>query len=53
MRQFRLRFQEVMRDSTIDAIERITRRKVLGYHSQIVFNPEYGFEIFVLDEPPA
>jgi uncharacterized protein YbcI len=53
IRQYRLRFQEVMRDSTIEAIERITRRKVVGYHSQIVFNPEFGFEIFVLDEPPS
>ncbi len=52
VRSYRLRFQEVMRDSTIDAIERITRRKVVGYHSQIVFNPEFGFEIFVLDAPP-
>lgn len=52
VRQYRLRFQEVMRDPTIEAIERITRRKVLGYHSQIVFEPEFAFEIFVLDEPP-
>lgn len=52
VRQFRLRFQEVMRDPTVEAIERITHRKVIGYHSQIVFDPEFGFEIFVLDEPP-
>lgn len=53
VRQFRLRFQEVMTESTTEAIERITGRKVIGYHSQIVFNPEFGFEIFVLDAPPA
>jgi uncharacterized protein YbcI len=52
VRQYRLRFQEVMADATTEAVERITGRKVLGYHSQIVFDPEYGFEIFVLDEPP-
>lgn len=52
VREFRLRFQEVMKDSTVEAIERITRRQVLGYHSQIVFQPEFGFEIFVLDEAP-
>ena len=52
VRTYRLRFQEVMRHSTVDAIERITRRKVIGYHSQIVFKPEFGFEIFVLDEAP-
>jgi uncharacterized protein YbcI len=53
VRQFRLRFQEAMADATTEAVERLTGRKVIGYHSQIVFNPEYGFEIFVLDEPPA
>jgi uncharacterized protein YbcI len=52
VRQFRLRFQEVMADATTEAIERLTGRKVIGYHSQIVFRPHYAFEIFVLDEPP-
>jgi uncharacterized protein YbcI len=41
-----------MADATTAAIERLTGRRVIGYHSQIVFNPEYGFEIFVLDQPP-
>jgi uncharacterized protein YbcI len=53
VRQFRLRFQEAMADATTAAVERLTGRKVLGYHSQIVFDPEYGFEIFVLDGPPG
>jgi uncharacterized protein YbcI len=53
VRQYRLRFQEAMADATTEAIERLTGRKVLGYHSQIVFDPEYGFEIFVLDAPPG
>jgi uncharacterized protein YbcI len=53
VRQFRLRFQEAMADATTEAVERLTGRRVVGYHSQIVFNPEYGFEIFVLDAPPA
>ena len=52
VRQFRLRFQEVMAEPTTQAIERITGRKVIGYHSQIVFDPEFAFEIFVLDGPP-
>jgi uncharacterized protein YbcI len=52
VRSYRLRFQEVMKDSTIEAVERITGRTVVGYHSQIVFGPaERAFEIFVLDEP--
>ena len=52
VREFRLRFQEAMADATIEAIERLTGRKVIGYHSQIVFDPEHTFEIFVLDAPP-
>jgi uncharacterized protein YbcI len=53
VREYRLRFQEAMADATTAAIEGLTGRKVLGYHSQIVFAPEYGFEIFVLDEAPG
>jgi uncharacterized protein YbcI len=53
VRQFRLRFQEAMADATSEAIERVTGRKVTGYHSQIVFDPEHAFEIFVLDGPPG
>jgi uncharacterized protein YbcI len=52
VRQYRLRFQEVVENSVTEAVERITGRKVVGYHSQIVFNPDRTFEIFVLDEAP-
>ena len=52
VREYRLRFQEAMADATTEAVERLTGCNVLGYHSQIVFNPEYAFEIFVLDCPP-
>jgi uncharacterized protein YbcI len=52
VRQYRLRFQEVVKDSSHDAIERITGCKVLTYHSQIVFDPDRAFEIFVLDREP-
>ena len=51
VRNYRLRFQEAMEDPMVEAIQRITGRKVIGYHSQIVFNPERVFEIFVLDRP--
>jgi uncharacterized protein YbcI len=51
VRNFRLRFQEAMEDSTVEAVQRITGRAVIGYHSQIVFDPERAFEIFVLDGP--
>ena len=53
VRAYRLRFQAVMSKPTTDAIEKLTGRRVLGYHSQIVFAPERGFEIFVLDETPS
>jgi len=53
VRQYRLRFQESMRQTTCDAVEQVTRRKVIGYQSQIVFDPTFGFELFVLDAPPT
>jgi uncharacterized protein YbcI len=52
VRQYRLRFQEAVADAVTEAVERLTGRQVIGYHSQIVFDPEYAFEIFVLDGPP-
>jgi len=52
VRQFRLRFQEAVSEMSTRAVEEITGRRVLNYHSQIVFNPEWAFEIFVLDGPP-
>jgi uncharacterized protein YbcI len=51
VRTYRLRFQEAMEGPTVEAIQRITGCSVIGYHSQIVFNPERAFEIFVLDRP--
>jgi uncharacterized protein YbcI len=49
IREVRLRFQEQMKDSFTGAVERILNRKVIGYQSQIVINPTYIFELFVLD----
>jgi uncharacterized protein YbcI len=51
VRNYRLAFQESMTDTITKAIEELTGRKVLGYHSQIVFDPPRTFEIFVLDRP--
>src|SRR4051794_23439745 len=53
VRDYRLTFQQVVRPEFTEAVERITGRRVLDYHSQIVFEPPRSFEIFVLDEPPA
>jgi uncharacterized protein YbcI len=52
VREYRLRFQEAVADTIRTAIEEVTQRKVLAYHSQIVFDPDRMFEIFVLDGPP-
>jgi uncharacterized protein YbcI len=53
VRQYRLKFQEAMAAPTEEAIERLTGRKVLGYHSQVVFDPEHAIEMFILDAPPG
>jgi uncharacterized protein YbcI len=52
VRTYRLKFQEVMTKPVTEAIEQVTGRTVIGYHSQIVFRPDRTFEIFVLDGPP-
>ena len=49
VRQYRLRFQEVVAETGHEAVERITGCKVLTYHSQIVFGPTRAFEIFLLE----
>ena len=49
VRQYRLLFQEAMTKTVTEAIEQITGRRVLGYHSQITFHPTRTFEIFVLE----
>jgi uncharacterized protein YbcI len=51
VRQFRLLFQRTMTTTTTGAIEQITGRAVIGYHSQITFRPTRAFEIFVLAGP--
>jgi uncharacterized protein YbcI len=51
VRNYRLAFQEAVTQTTTRAVEDLTGRKVLSYHSQIVFKPTRSFEIFVLDSP--
>jgi uncharacterized protein YbcI len=48
VRQYRLAFQEAVEATATGAVEELTGRKVIGYHSQIVFDPARAFEIFVL-----
>ena len=49
VRSFRLSFQETMAETTTGAVTELTGRKVLTYHSQIVFDPTRSFEIFLLE----
>jgi uncharacterized protein YbcI len=49
VRAYRLAFQETMRDTMMGTVAEITGRRVLTYHSQIVFNPTRAFEIFLLE----
>jgi uncharacterized protein YbcI len=49
VRSYRLSFQETMTATTTGAVEELMGRKVLTYHSQIVFGPTRSFEIFVME----
>jgi uncharacterized protein YbcI len=52
VRRYRLSFQATVSHTARRAITELTGRRVLTYHSQIVFHPTRAFEIFVL-EPPS
>jgi uncharacterized protein YbcI len=52
VRQYRLSFQETMSEVLMGAVAEITGRRVLTYHSQIVFGPTRTFEMFVLEPQP-
>jgi uncharacterized protein YbcI len=49
VRRYRLSFQETMSETTMAAVAEIMGRRVLTYHSQIMFGPTRAFEIFVLE----
>ena len=50
VRKVRLRFQEAEAKQFTDAVEAVTGRPVIAYHSQVTFHPAVGFEMFVLGE---
>jgi uncharacterized protein YbcI len=50
VRHVRLTFQEAMADSFKGVVESILGRKVAAYHSQILVNPDVGFEFFLLED---
>jgi uncharacterized protein YbcI len=50
VRNVRLTFQEATAERFTSAVSEIVGREVVGYHSQLTFNPSIAFEIFVLAE---
>ena len=53
VRTLRLRYQAHNANAFTDTVERILGRRVETYDSQVVFNPDYTVEIFVIgDELP-
>ena len=53
VRSYRLSFQETVADTATSAVEELTGRRVIGYHSQITFRPTRTFEIFALEPEPS
>ena len=53
VRTYRLSFQETVGDTAMSAVQELVGRRVLTYHSQIVFDPPRTFEIFVLEPQPG
>lgn len=52
VREVRLAFEDMMTKTFGREVEKLTGRRVVGYHSQIVFDPDIAFEFFIL-EPEA
>jgi uncharacterized protein YbcI len=51
VRDLRLEFQAMVGDQCAEQVQALTGRRVLASHSQIVFDPDILFEIFVLGAP--
>jgi uncharacterized protein YbcI len=49
VRSVRLTFQEAMADSFKGVVEENLGRRVAAYHSQILVDPDVGFEFFMLE----
>jgi uncharacterized protein YbcI len=49
VREYRLSFEETVGATAMGAVQELLGRRVLTYHSQIVFDPPRTFEIFVLE----
>jgi uncharacterized protein YbcI len=49
VRDYRLRFQAVIAPELMRRVEDVLGRKVINYHSQILFDPDRMIEIFMID----
>ena len=49
VRNLRRLFQGVVRDQAIEAVERLTGRKVLAFLSDHAVDPDYAVEVFILE----
>jgi uncharacterized protein YbcI len=49
VRKVRLTFQEEMAGEFRAVVEKALGRKVIAYHSQLITDPDLGFELFVLE----
>ncbi len=52
VRAFRQTFENEMTSRLTGMVEELTGRKVLGYQSQLIFEPEVVIEIFFFDRAP-
>src|SRR5947209_10067866 len=50
VRDFRLRFQRLISPEISRRVEKVLGRRVLSYHSQVLFDPDRVVEIFVVDQ---
>jgi uncharacterized protein YbcI len=51
VREFRQQFENEMTSRLVGMVEDLTGRRVRGYQSQIIFDPEVVVEIFFFEEP--
>ena len=52
VRNFRLAYQEHVKDKLVGIVEQLTDRKVATYQSQILFDPDMLMEVFVFEGGP-
>jgi uncharacterized protein YbcI len=49
VRDYRLTFQRVIAPELIRRVEDVVGRRIVGYHSQVLFDPDRLIEIFLMD----